>query len=89
VGPRASLDGQKISSPLGFDPGQSSPLSVAIPTELPDPRSCPCPLYEVIRDEGGGEGTALLISNLRTRRRCAVILMSNCFTTKERAPDTH
>jgi len=24
VGPRASLDGQKISSPPGFDPGPSS-----------------------------------------------------------------
>jgi len=25
VGPRAGLDGQKISSPAGFDPGPSSP----------------------------------------------------------------
>jgi len=25
VGPRAGLDGRKISSPLGFDPGPSSP----------------------------------------------------------------
>jgi len=25
VGPRAGLDRQKISSPLGFDPGLSSP----------------------------------------------------------------
>ena len=31
------LDGRKISSPPGFDPGPSSPLSVAIPTELPGP----------------------------------------------------
>ena len=37
VGPRADLDGRKISSPLGFDPGPSSPQSVAIPTELPGP----------------------------------------------------
>jgi len=37
VGPRAGLDGRKISSPPGFDPGPSSPLSVAIPTELPPP----------------------------------------------------
>jgi len=37
VGPRAGLDGQKISSPPGFDPGPSS--SVSIPTELPGPRS--------------------------------------------------
>ena len=37
VGPRASLDGRKISSPPGFDPGPSSPQSVAIPTELPGP----------------------------------------------------
>jgi len=35
VGPRAGLDGRKVSSPPGFDPGPSSPLSVAIPTELP------------------------------------------------------
>jgi len=32
VGPRAVLDGRKISSPPGFDPGPFSPLSVAIPT---------------------------------------------------------
>ena len=31
MGPRAGLDGRKISSPPGFDPGPSSPLSVAIP----------------------------------------------------------
>jgi len=38
VGPRAGLDGRKISSPPGFEPGPSSPYSVAISTELPDPR---------------------------------------------------
>jgi len=38
VGPRAGLDGQKISSPPGLDPRPSSPLSVAIPTELPGPQ---------------------------------------------------
>jgi len=37
VGPNAGLDERKISSPLGFDPGSSSPQSVAIPTELPGP----------------------------------------------------
>ena len=37
VGPRAGLDGRKISSPLGFDPGLSARSSVAIPTELPVP----------------------------------------------------
>jgi hypothetical protein len=36
VGPRSGLDGRKISPP-GFDPGLSSPQSVAIPTELPGP----------------------------------------------------
>ena len=35
MGPMAGLDEQKISSPPGFDPGPSSPQSVAIPTELP------------------------------------------------------
>jgi len=35
VGPRAGMDGRKISSPPGFDSGPSSPKSVAIPTELP------------------------------------------------------
>jgi len=39
VGPRAGLDGRKISSPPGFDPGLSSPQSVTIPTELPGPPS--------------------------------------------------
>ena len=39
MGPRAGLDGQKISSLPGFDPGPSSPLSVVIPTELPGPQA--------------------------------------------------
>ena len=34
MGPRAGLDGRKISSPPGLDPGPSSPYSVAILTEL-------------------------------------------------------
>ena len=38
MGPRAGLDGRKISSPPGFDPGPSTPYSVAIPTELPGPQ---------------------------------------------------
>ena len=37
MGPRADLNGRKISSPPGSDPGQSSPYSVTIPTELPGP----------------------------------------------------
>jgi len=37
VGPRAGLDGRKILSSSGFDPGPSRPSSVAIPTELPSP----------------------------------------------------
>ena len=40
MGPRAGLDGRKISSPPGFDPGPSSPKLVAIPTELPGPAYC-------------------------------------------------
>ena len=35
VGPRAGLDAQKISSPPGFDPGQFSLQSVAIPAYNP------------------------------------------------------
>ena len=35
MGPRACLDGRKISSLPGFDLGLSSPLSVVTPTELP------------------------------------------------------
>jgi len=34
VGPRAGLDGRKMS-PLGFNPGPSSPYSVAVRTEPP------------------------------------------------------
>ena len=37
VGPRAGLNGWKISFPPELDPGPSSPQSVAIPTELPGP----------------------------------------------------
>ena len=39
VGPRAGLEGRKISSPPGFDPGPFSLQSVAIPTELPGPHT--------------------------------------------------
>ena len=42
MGPRAGLDGRKIASPPGFDPGLSSPYSVAIPTKLPGPRMKLC-----------------------------------------------
>ena len=35
--PRAGLDWREISSPPGFDPGPTSPLPAAIPTELPGP----------------------------------------------------
>jgi len=35
VGPRAGLDGRKFSYSPAFDPGPSSPWSVAVPTELP------------------------------------------------------
>ena len=38
VGPRAGLDGQKISPHRDSIPGRSSPYSVAIPTELSGPR---------------------------------------------------
>ena len=41
MGPRVGLDGRKISSPPGFDSGPSNPQPVAIPTEIPDPRSGP------------------------------------------------
>ena len=37
VGPRAGLDGWKISPHRDSIPGPSSPYSVAIPTELPGP----------------------------------------------------
>jgi len=39
VGPRAGLNGRKILSPPGFDPGLFSPQSIAIPTELPGPHT--------------------------------------------------
>ena len=39
VGPRAGLNERKISSPPRFDPEPSGPSSVAIPTELPGPRT--------------------------------------------------
>jgi len=45
VGPRAGLEGWKISSPPGFDPGPSSPHSVAIPAELPGPPNITNPMY--------------------------------------------
>ena len=44
MGPRAGLDGRKISSSPGFDPGLSSSLSIAIPTELPSLQEAWLPL---------------------------------------------
>ena len=38
MGPRAGLDQPKILFPPRFDPGPSSPWSVAIPTKLYGPR---------------------------------------------------
>ena len=37
MGPRAGLEGRKISPHRDSIPGPSGPLSVAIPTELPGP----------------------------------------------------
>jgi len=42
MGPRVGLDGRKISSPPEFDPGPSSPYTVALPTELPGPQGIWC-----------------------------------------------
>jgi len=39
VGPRAGMDRRKISSPPAFDPGPSSPYTVAIPAGLPGPKT--------------------------------------------------
>ena len=39
MGPRAGLDGRKISSPPVFDHGRPARSSVAIPTELPGPQT--------------------------------------------------
>ena len=39
VGPRDGMGWRKISSPSRFDPGPSSPQSVAIPIELPGPHN--------------------------------------------------
>ena len=38
MGPRAGLDGRKISSPPGFDSGPPARSSIAILTELPGPQ---------------------------------------------------
>ena len=43
MGPRAGLEGRKISSPPGFDPGGNE--SVSIPTELPGPPNIINPMY--------------------------------------------
>ena len=39
MGPRAGLEGRKISSPPGFNPEPPARSSVAIPTELPGPHT--------------------------------------------------
>ena len=52
MGPRAGLEGRKISSPPGFDPGPSSPTSVAIPTGLPGPQKDQC-----IKKKTGAQNT--------------------------------
>ena len=42
VGPRAGLNGRKISSPPGFDPDRPARSSFAIPTEVPGPHCAQC-----------------------------------------------
>ena len=59
MGPRAGLKGRKISSPLGFDPGPSSPYSVTIPTELLGPLFCTM-IFEIItKSKGKGNGKVI------------------------------
>ena len=58
MGPRAGLDERKISSPPGFDPGPSSPKSVAIPTELPSP------LFGVIHSVNSELGSSVGIATV-------------------------
>jgi len=87
VGSRAGLDGRKISSPPGFDPGPSSPYSVPIPTELPgrysisitlDIKKVKCTLVQALRictghtAHRGSSGVALLFLDHGIRRRCGV-----------------
>ena len=43
VGPRAGLDGRKISSPLRESIPDRAPCTVAIPTELPGPQNVNIP----------------------------------------------
>jgi len=63
VGPMAGMEGRKISSPSGFDPGTSSPYSVAIPTELPGPHPHPHKRPESgTQNNFGGRGGGRLIT---------------------------
>ena len=71
MGLRAGLDGRKISSPLGFDPGPSSPYSVAIPTELPGPRPvcvCVCVYHCLIK-------CTIFGKNVIEHKMCILILL--------------
>ena len=62
MGPRAGLDGRKISSPPGFDPGPSNLQSVTILTELPGPHLIH--IHELIHVVSWGKsGTAVLVSD--------------------------
>jgi len=72
VGARAGLDGRKISSQPGLDPGPSSPSSDAIPTELPGPflfcrilSKWPAGLLLVAK--GSGEQVGLSLKHIRPK----------------------
>ena len=82
VGPRAGLDGRKISSPPGFYPGPSSPQSIVIPsTDYPIPTT-DYPAHTVwkkmnekgrrVRDVGVVETRTLLAVNALTYRQVKI-----------------
>jgi len=80
MGPRAGLYGRKISSPSEFDPGPSSPQSVAIPTELPGPS-----LFKRIGSNGRVKRNVKYISVVRRHAAMfnrANFLCGNCMRKK-------
>ena len=67
--PSVDLEGRKNSSPPGFDPGPSSPSSLAIPTELPG-RQLVHLIGFIIRENQGSLGCKDIPSFLYKNRYC-------------------
>ena len=93
VGPRAGPNGRKISSPPGFDPGPSSPQSVAIPTDLPGPLEFSQHMFQKYSDikfyGNPSRGSTVLPCGSKNRRTVRHYEATVAFPSFVNAPSKH